>query len=221
MQNQNINYVEGATASPEKLKWLENHLPSDPGRALDLGCGAGLYSKWLVQRGWKVEALDLNEPPPIPGAQTRKHNLEEGIPFPDRSFNLILVWDVLEHLVHEKQAWEELARVLQAGGSLIGSVPHSADQRLHPYNLTFKHHIDKTHQREYSTFDLEKKLREVGLNSVQWCLKGPVSPQVIREFISFKVLRGFTTLLLGLMKRIGLLRPGELYADIFFAAHKN
>jgi SAM-dependent methyltransferase len=32
-----------------------------PGRALELGCGAGANAVWLVEQGWTVEAIDFSE----------------------------------------------------------------------------------------------------------------------------------------------------------------
>jgi SAM-dependent methyltransferase len=53
----------------EDLPWHEAEPPAllgkalqarkSPGTALDLGCGAGTYSLWLAERGYKVTALDF------------------------------------------------------------------------------------------------------------------------------------------------------------------
>ncbi len=220
MNKQNIDYITGASISPEKISWIEKYVPQIPGDAVDIGCGAGLYSTWLAQRKWRVHALDINEPPSLKNVDTRAHNLEEGLPFPDRSFDLVLAWDIMEHVIGEKRLWSDIARVLRPAGIFIGSVPHASDQRLHPYNITFKHHIDKTHQREYNPKDIEGRSQAVQLVPKAIELKGPVSPQVIAEFVSFKAMRRPVALLVGAARRIGFLNFGELHSDIFFTVEK-
>lgn len=217
----NLDYVAGATISPEKLSWMETFLPKQPGTALDLGCGAGLYSSWLHKRGWRVHALDLHPPPTISGVQTQTHNLEEGLPFSQQTFDLILAWDVFEHVATEKNLWSDTARILQRGGILLGSVPHAADQRLHTHNLTYKHHIDKTHHREYYPVDLEHHMQMVALSPLRIELKGPVSPHILAEFVPLKSLRWPVAKAIGIARRLGVLSFGELYSDIFFAGKKS
>lgn len=221
MAQSNIDYVVGATVSHEKIAWMECFLPKTAGTVLDLGCGAGLYSSWLSKRNWKVQALDLNQPPTIQNVQTTAHNLENKLPFPDGQFHLVLAWDVLEHVASEEALWEDISRVLHPKGILLGSVPHNADQRLRPYNLTYKHHIDKTHHREYNFEDIKNRMHSAGLIPLRLEFKGPVSPQVLAEFVSIKILRRPVAQIIGVARRLGFLNFGELHADIFFAGKKT
>ena len=45
------------------------------------------------------------------------------LPFSDRQFDLVCAFDVIEHVMDDRQAFAELSRVLKDGGVLIISVP--------------------------------------------------------------------------------------------------
>ena len=58
---------------PEQLPWHSETPPellckatdadASPGRALDIGCGSGVFTLWLAERGYRVTGLDFMEPP--------------------------------------------------------------------------------------------------------------------------------------------------------------
>ena len=59
-------------SGPEALPWHRDEPPEllqravaergRPGRALDIGCGAGLHAAWLARQGYRVTGLDFSEP---------------------------------------------------------------------------------------------------------------------------------------------------------------
>ncbi len=89
--------------------------------ALDMGCGDGFWSGRLASAGYAVTSIDLEKNYPAAIAV----NLENGLPFPDRSFDLVWSTDVLEHLHTPVRAVAEIKRVLKPGGLLTLTTPNS------------------------------------------------------------------------------------------------
>lgn len=108
-------------------------LPDVKGRrVLDAGCGPGVYSEWLLNRGAHVLALDAS---PRMVALARKRtsgkadvriaDLEAPLTFlPDGSFDVVLSPLVLEYVRDWRAIFAEFRRVLVGGGHLIVSVTH-------------------------------------------------------------------------------------------------
>ena len=101
-----------------------------PGRrdllALDIGCGTGVNLKFLSQYG-RVIGLDSEELAVKlcqEGGQGRalRGDVRE-IPFRDRSFDVVVAMDVMEHVDDDAGMLQEVRRVLKPGGLLYLTVP--------------------------------------------------------------------------------------------------
>lgn len=100
--------------------------PLGRGRALDAPCGPGLLSEALRRIGFEVTAADLH--PEVFGARQTVPlcavDLDQGLPFRDASFELVVCGDGIEHLENPFAAFREFARVLADRGTLIVATPN-------------------------------------------------------------------------------------------------
>lgn len=102
--------------------------------ALDLGCGTGRHTEWLVGDGARVVAVDFS--PGMLEAARRKvggadvrfitHDLHHPLPLDDAAFDLVVSGLVVEHLKDLDALFREVARVLRPGGRAVVSAMHPA-----------------------------------------------------------------------------------------------
>jgi SAM-dependent methyltransferase len=96
-------------------------------RALDLGSDNGVISWLFRQEGGKWESADLA--PHAVSAIERVTGLPanelsgSALPYPDDSYDLIVVADMLEHVADDRALLAELARCLRVGGRAVLNVP--------------------------------------------------------------------------------------------------
>lgn len=111
------------------------------------------------------------------------HNIEYGLPFPEKSIDYVYSSHLLEHLFKEdaKKLLKETYRVLKKGGIARICIPDlehaislyeigDKEQALHYFFTTSKSGYFSRHQYMYD-FDLLKKLLgEVGFTCIQHCV---------------------------------------------------
>lgn len=97
---------------------------------IDLGCGAGGNSLYLMERGYKVIACDYSEDALsivnkyLPEIETMKIDISRTLPFKDESIE-VMIADLSLHYFNKettKNIVKEIKRVLKANGYLIGRV---------------------------------------------------------------------------------------------------
>jgi methionine biosynthesis protein MetW len=98
-------------------------------RVLDLGCGSGELLAHLIEHracsGYGIELADANVHASLArGIDVIQFNLEDGLAlFEDRSFDVVLQLDTLQHLRNTEKMLQETARVGRIG---IVSFPNFA-----------------------------------------------------------------------------------------------
>jgi len=99
-------------------------------RALDLGCGVGHILR-ILPSGFEVFGVDYSTESlalaqsHLPDKTRLLNTSAYALPFRNRSFDLIICLEVLEHLDDDDRAVAEIARILRPNGHLITSVPGS------------------------------------------------------------------------------------------------
>ncbi|HEX2015852.1 MAG TPA: class I SAM-dependent methyltransferase [Solirubrobacteraceae bacterium] len=124
--------VQTAQSIDPRLQGVLGELVLDPRRAcLDFGCGEGSAAAvWLAERARRYVGVDVSEAAVArargQGLDARLIAPDEGLPFGDGEFDLVVALEVLEHLFDPAAAVSELLRVLRPGGRLLVTVPNVA-----------------------------------------------------------------------------------------------
>jgi 2-polyprenyl-3-methyl-5-hydroxy-6-metoxy-1,4-benzoquinol methylase len=108
-----------------------------PGIALDVGCGNGVFTIYLANRGWKVQAVDASSGMLEAARRLSLERIGEkatSIDFvharveerliPPESLDLVLCLSTLEYILEDRIVLERLAKGLRREGRLIISVPN-------------------------------------------------------------------------------------------------
>lgn len=137
------------------LKRATRSMTSDaPMRILNLGAGTG-DDVSLVARYGDVYVVDVNQEALsfVPRQLCKEIRVADAqkLPYKDGFFDLVLAYDVLEHVDDDRLAMAEIRRVLRMGGALVVSVP--------AYQALFGSH-DRAldHKRRYSKRSLRTVL---------------------------------------------------------------
>jgi len=198
-------------ASALKMKYIE--IWSVGNSVLDIGSGLGFYSEHMAVRYSNVVGVDV-EKQYSPKKSKFTLARAENLPFRDCLFDTVFLFDVLEHSSNPDAVLSEVFRVGKR--RLILSVPNSNDLFLPNYNLTFKHHKDKTHRREFTTEDIFSLLSNHGFSVISVTCENDVSPIVFAEFLRPRCLKRLYALVLRLMNKLKLFNLPK--ADIFVVA---
>jgi ubiquinone/menaquinone biosynthesis C-methylase UbiE len=108
-------------------------------RVCDLGCGSGVFTNLLRQRGCQAVGLDIS-PKLVAIGRRSFPDIEflegdvERLPFPDASFDGVLLSGIIHHLPDPKQCAAEVFRVLRCGGRFVAFDPN----RMNPFMWLYR-----------------------------------------------------------------------------------
>jgi ubiquinone/menaquinone biosynthesis C-methylase UbiE len=179
-------------------------------RILDLGCATGNYTLELLKRGYTCIGADVNSAY-IEIAQKRgieAYVVSDKLPFSDKSFDSVIMFEVAEHLSNPEAVLSEASRV--ARKNVIISVPNCEGyEELIKQGLIFEHFLDRDHKNMFTETSLRKMLS--GIFPVIDIQKGdPIYPLSLADLSKNKILR--------VLNKIHLIQP-KYYFRLYVVAH--
>src|SRR3990170_2451722 len=113
-----------------RLNLIRRYVPLEGARVLDIGCGIGTYVRRLGELSDRVYGIGVD------AARVRRGDLDslavgvsERLPFAGRSFDMVLLNEVIEHVKDDAETLREACRVVRADGHVVIYAPN----RLYPF----------------------------------------------------------------------------------------
>lgn len=139
--------------------------PIRPGRMLEIGCGSGSFLHRMAGQGWEVAGLEVS---PEPAGEARRLGYPvhtgalETAPDPERSYDLVVSWMVLEHLHDPIPALRKVARWCTPNAWLAVSVPDAGGLEFRLFGDSWYALDVPRHLFHYTPGTLALVLRQAG-----------------------------------------------------------
>ncbi len=145
-------------------RWIR--LFDAPGTALEIGCGSGIMLDLLRSNGWKVTGLERSDTAASDGRSRLGLNIITGEITKikeEKVFDLIFLFNALEHLNDPKSMLQECQKRLKTNGLLIISVPNIESWQSRFGKGLWAHLDPPRHLFHFSRHSLEKMLLQMGM----------------------------------------------------------
>lgn len=166
LPNQNLLCPNCGSLSRDRRLWqlLKEHYIKPNIRVLDFSPSRTLFRKWKKEKNLNHIASDLsgNFMADVTYDITK-------IPEKENTFDLILCYHILEHVIEDTKAMKELYRVLKPNGTVLIQTPFKEDEIYEDYTITSEtnrllHFGQEDHVRIYSVDGLKKRLESEGFS---------------------------------------------------------
>jgi ubiquinone/menaquinone biosynthesis C-methylase UbiE len=154
------------------------HAQLEPGRrALELGCGTGVFLERAARSGAEIRGIDLSEDllakararlASCPNVALDQGNAE-AMPYPDAHFDAVYGSSVLHHLDLD-QALRESHRVLKPGGRVVFAEPNILNPQvavMFHLGLTKEYFGVSPDEMAFSRFRARASLQRSGFSEIQ------------------------------------------------------
>ena len=184
------------------------------GKTIDLGAknGKASYYRFFNLKYSEIDYVDINPTE----SNVLKLDLEKNLPISDKSYNSVLAINLFEHIFNIQNLIEEIYRILDDEGKLIGSTPFMKE-----------YHSDPNDFYRYTQDFYKKMFEKVGFVNIELILVGQGLFHVVAEnvgkLLKIKILRYlFWELCIGIDKLLNKFYKNNknYYCSIIFLCEK-
>ncbi|MEW6510655.1 MAG: class I SAM-dependent methyltransferase [Bacteroidota bacterium] len=140
------------------------------GKLLDIGCGAGYFLREVVRAGFDAEGVELSREAAEFGRTQWGLRIAEGdalsVSLPEASYDVITMWQVLEHVLNVRETLNKVHALLRPGGILVVAVPNIGSWQARLFRGRWYHLDVPRHQFHFDPSTLRTLLGEHGFSVV-------------------------------------------------------
>jgi len=154
------------------------------GRLLDVGFGAGCTLVVARELGWQPYGIEASA---LAVEQARRNGFEEvtlgsllDAPYPDGYFDVVTMYELVEHLTEPRAFVEKAARLLRSGGVLHLSTPNGTGVSARQLGTGWSVVAPPEHINLFSPRSIEMLLRGAGFGQVRVSTAGVNPSELVR-----------------------------------------
>ena len=165
---------------PAVMEWLQEklyvwrsqqvlrRLKRKNAKVLDIGCGRGQLLRAFQQQGCDVTGTEFSNDACRFAREVLKLPVRVGLlkelNFPDNSFDVVVMWHVLEHVSDPRPTIAEIARILRPGGIFLVAVPNFGSPEAQLTQAGWFHLDVPRHLSHHTRESLSRSLGEASLS---------------------------------------------------------
>jgi 2-polyprenyl-3-methyl-5-hydroxy-6-metoxy-1,4-benzoquinol methylase len=203
----------------KRMKLVSKWLPAK-GRILDVGCAAGYFLRVAQQHGHDVHGVELSEAIAQEAIRAMGPErvfqgfLDDAVSargWQDHSFDLISIWDVIEHVPEPQGLLASIKKLIKPGGKLLLETQNVDSRLARKLGKRWHHYKHDEHLYHFNPHTIQKLLQECGFK-VLACDSAYAGKYVSFGFLAERASRlGAIPGLLA--KPLALLKPCNLYVN--------
>ena len=208
-----------------KLRLLKPHQPKQ-GSLLDIGAGTGFFLSAAKKRGWSVMGIEPNlsartlANSKIPNTVFDVDTLQT---LPEKSFDVITLWHVLEHLPNLEEDVKTIHKLLKPNGRIVVAVPNFKSFDADYFKSFWAAYDVPRHLWHFSQNSISKVFSKVQIETES------TLPLVMDAYyvslLSNKLKTGsyriLNSLWIGFLSNLKALKSGEYSSLIYVLKNKN